>query len=459
MTASLMRRRVIDAAGTLALSTVPFSASSRSAGASGSAAAAASAVAKDVAKAGAQAAGTTAIPAQSNVRVELDGAALKVASFLDYCRLYCPPPLAAAADGGGAAPAPLLLSQLAYARLGEHWEVVVGAAGIAEDALAAHAAALGRNDVVIAQAGSSPADAPPPASDRSGDGLLSERLRDWNRPGVVASFVNGISTARGGTHVDVVADALVRRLAEMIQKKKPAPPSSPAAAAAAGAASASVRPTITPASIRSHLRIFVNCRVADASFDSQSKDALTMSPTAIGAPSPLVFPDRFLKAILDELGVADTVIEEVESKARAVRFASLARFGGGLNGLVGREVGPRHGRECLVDRFVCVLANSFSPLIAPLSCHPHRIAGSRAEFAARLALERHESEGTAKARRRQPGGRAPRPRVHAHLDGRRLGEGSRGRRPRRRRQRQVRFAFYQRAKWEDTSSFFRHPHP
>lgn len=88
------------------------------------------------------------------------------------------------------------------------------------------------------------------------------------------SFVNGIWTSKGGTHVSHISDQLVDYLMGIIKKK-----------------SKSV--TIKAHQIKNHLWIFVNCLIENPSFDSQTKEYMTLKTTAFG--SKCILSESFLK--------------------------------------------------------------------------------------------------------------------------------------------------------------------
>lgn len=90
------------------------------------------------------------------------------------------------------------------------------------------------------------------------------------------SFVNSICTSRGGTHVELVADQITRSLAEILKKK-----------------SKDVK--IKPFQIRQNLQIFLNTLIENPSFDSQTKETLTLEPGEFGSECEL--SDKFLKKI------------------------------------------------------------------------------------------------------------------------------------------------------------------
>lgn len=66
------------------------------------------------------------------------------------------------------------------------------------------------------------------------------------------SFVNGIATTSGGTHVTHVCDQIVEKLMPHLLKK--------------------VKDIdIKPFQIKAHIRVFVNCLIENPAFNSQTK--------------------------------------------------------------------------------------------------------------------------------------------------------------------------------------------
>ena len=77
------------------------------------------------------------------------------------------------------------------------------------------------------------------------------------------SFVNGISTSRGGTHVDYISDQIKTKLAEFLKKKK--------------------KIDIKPQIIKNQLKIFVNAsKIVNPVFDSQTKETLKTPKAKFG---------------------------------------------------------------------------------------------------------------------------------------------------------------------------------
>ena len=114
------------------------------------------------------------------------------------------------------------------------------------------------------------------------------------------SFVNGICTIKGGTHVNAVADQIVDAIQEYIQKKH--------------------KIELKPHQIKSYLWIFVNCLIENPTFDSQTKETLTLKPTAFGSECKL--SENFIKKILAS-GIIETLVTIAEAKEKAMLAKSL----------------------------------------------------------------------------------------------------------------------------------------
>jgi DNA topoisomerase-2 len=92
------------------------------------------------------------------------------------------------------------------------------------------------------------------------------------------SFVNSIATTSGGTHVNMVAKQIVDKLTDHVKKENKK-----------GVA-------LKPHQIQSHMFLFVNCKIINPAFTSQTKEQLTTKSTAFGSKCSL--SDKFLKDIL-----------------------------------------------------------------------------------------------------------------------------------------------------------------
>ena len=98
------------------------------------------------------------------------------------------------------------------------------------------------------------------------------------------SFVNGVWTPRGGTHVTAVVDALTRGVVDAALKKKT---------------------TIKPSTVKNFLFVFVNASVANPTFDTQSKEFLT---SKIKIPMDDAFVKKAVALVLDSV-IADAVVK------------------------------------------------------------------------------------------------------------------------------------------------------
>ena len=77
------------------------------------------------------------------------------------------------------------------------------------------------------------------------------------------SFVNGISTSKGGKHVEYILNQIVRKMVILIKKKK--------------------KIDVKAAAIKEQLMLFIRCDIENPSFNSQTKDELGTSSTNFGS--------------------------------------------------------------------------------------------------------------------------------------------------------------------------------
>lgn len=99
------------------------------------------------------------------------------------------------------------------------------------------------------------------------------------------SFVNGISTTRGGKHVDYILNQITRKLVAYIETKK--------------------KVKVKATSIKDQLMLFVNCVVENPSFDSQTKDYLNTAVAKFG--SSVTVSDKFIEKIA-KMGVMENAV-------------------------------------------------------------------------------------------------------------------------------------------------------
>jgi DNA topoisomerase-2 len=88
------------------------------------------------------------------------------------------------------------------------------------------------------------------------------------------SFVNSISTTKGGQHVSYIADQIANAIAESVNKKNKGV-------------------DVKPIHVRNYMTLFVNCSIENPAFDSQTKDTLTTRVKDFGSTADL--SEKFIK--------------------------------------------------------------------------------------------------------------------------------------------------------------------
>ncbi|KAB7496958.1 DNA topoisomerase 2 [Armadillidium nasatum] len=110
------------------------------------------------------------------------------------------------------------------------------------------------------------------------------------------SFVNSIATTKGGRHVDYITDMIVKNLVECLKKKNKS------------------GVNIKPFQIKNHLWVFVNSLIVNPTFDSQTKENMTLQPKSFGSKcSP---SDKFVNAAA-KCGIVEAVMTWAKFKQQA----------------------------------------------------------------------------------------------------------------------------------------------
>ena len=100
------------------------------------------------------------------------------------------------------------------------------------------------------------------------------------------SFVNGISTSKGGKHVEYILNQITKKISAVIQKKK----------------KMDVKPTV----IKEQLILFLRCDIENPAFDSQTKDFMNTPVSKFGSTCQI--SDKFIDKII-KMGVMDHACE------------------------------------------------------------------------------------------------------------------------------------------------------
>lgn len=125
------------------------------------------------------------------------------------------------------------------------------------------------------------------------------------------SFVNGMDTVRGGTHVNAIVQQVTKRIADKIAKDYP-----------------ELEETVTQAMVRRHLCVFVNALIENPSFDSQMKEHLNTSPAAFGSRYNL--SEKFMTQLLQSKDAGGPgIVEHVVRTAMGRQQANLINLAGG----------------------------------------------------------------------------------------------------------------------------------
>ncbi|KAI1727367.1 DNA gyrase/topoisomerase IV, subunit A domain-containing protein [Ditylenchus destructor] len=108
------------------------------------------------------------------------------------------------------------------------------------------------------------------------------------------SFVNSIATTKGGRHVDYIADQIVAKLIETVKKK-------------VGKNGINIKPF----QIKNHMWVFVNALIENPSFDSQTKENMTLQPKSFGSTCEL--SEKFIKEA-QKSGIIESIMSWVRFK-------------------------------------------------------------------------------------------------------------------------------------------------
>ena len=101
------------------------------------------------------------------------------------------------------------------------------------------------------------------------------------------SFVNGIWTSKGGTHVDAVTNQVVGHIVDYLETKK--------------------KVKVKPSLVKDHLAVFITSMIENPSFTSQTKETLTTKASAFGSSPKL--SEEFLKKVVSKLAIVPKLLE------------------------------------------------------------------------------------------------------------------------------------------------------
>ena len=143
------------------------------------------------------------------------------------------------------------------------------------------------------------------------------------------SWVNSIATSRGGTHVTYLQDQLVKAISEHVERKHK-------------------KVKVRPAHIKSHLALFVNALIDNPTFDTQTKECLTLKKQNFGSACEL--SDKFVKSVIARTGVVEAVIELAQFKESKELKKNDGKKSARITGVPklddANDAGTRNGHLC-----------------------------------------------------------------------------------------------------------------
>ena len=143
------------------------------------------------------------------------------------------------------------------------------------------------------------------------------------------SYVNGIYTSRGGSHVDYIADQIKLKLCEYLKRKK--------------------KIKVKPQIIKNQLRIFVNAyKIPNPVFDSQTKETLKTNKSKFS--HPFIITDKFInslaktdivKKIMDQSAYKDnqSLSKTDGKKSKKIKVPKL---------LDANKAGTKNSKDCTI---------------------------------------------------------------------------------------------------------------
>ncbi len=169
------------------------------------------------------------------------------------------------------------------------------------------------------------------------------------------SFVNGIYTPRGGKHVEYITNQIVRKLAELIKKKK--------------------KVDVKPNTIKEQLMLFLRCDIDNPSFSSQTKDELGTAVANFGSSCKV--SDEFIEK-LAKMGVMDAacaLTEVKETKAAKKTDGAKTRTIRGIPKLVDANYAgsPDKSAQCTI--ILCEGDSAKAGIISGLSKEDRNFIG------------------------------------------------------------------------------------
>lgn len=144
------------------------------------------------------------------------------------------------------------------------------------------------------------------------------------------SFVNSIATTKGGKHVDHVCDMIIKKVMEVLKKKNKG------------------GINIKPFQVKNHMWLFVNCLIVNPTFDSQTKENMTLQVKSFGSKCNL--SEEFIASIASKCGIVESVLSWAKFKAQTELAKTSGKKQSKLKGIPklvdANDAGKRNAHLC-----------------------------------------------------------------------------------------------------------------
>lgn len=161
-------------------------------------------------------------------------------------------------------------------------------------------------------------------NDRWKVGIVYDNQNGFNQ----ISYVNGICTYQGGTHIQYILDQITTKLINYISTKHK-------------------QITVKPSMIRENLTVFIDSIIEDPSFSSQTKETLTTKISLFGSTCEV--PDTLINKLINS-GIVENVVNLAKYKADEELKKTDGKKVQTLRGLAKLDdalwAGTRRSKEC-----------------------------------------------------------------------------------------------------------------
>jgi len=168
------------------------------------------------------------------------------------------------------------------------------------------------------------------------------------------SFVNGISTTKGGKHIEYILGQITRKLITLIEKKK--------------------KIVVSANTIKEQLILFVRTDIENPSFDSQTKECMNTPPSKFGSSCSVT--DSFVEK-LSKLGIMETLCALTDIKdnkmAKKTDGTKTKNIRGIPNFIDANYAGGNKSKDCIL--ILCEGLSAMTGVVSGLSSADRDIYG------------------------------------------------------------------------------------